>query len=1450
MHQKSKLTGSKKKNSLIVAIFSTFLLMALVFFLVASPNAQNIPNHVVISEVFYNCTDDNQFIELYNPTSEDISLDGWNLSHYNESGTFLWSVELDSGHIIAAYSYYLIGQQDNISIPGWGNVTSDANFTNKKLEDGPDDYLVLYDETDSYIDGVRWGHDAGNNPPPLKDVPGNVYVAPLAGDGKSIQRHTIVYNISEPYGPYELWARCQDTDNNSRDFFSSSSTPFNSTKSSDPAPVFKIVGDPHILIAPDEYYVTNSTPIYLNISDDLVGKWTLYYRVFYNGGYVNDTNITINQTSPNITIYFSDNCTHYLEYFVKNFTTGDRYPKTGWDNETFYVDNLPPVTNMTLGAPNHSSSFINFSTPIYLNTTDMGCNGGAGNYTIYYRIWNETHGWDMWQNGTPHENEDLTLYITDECKHYIQYFALDILGNNDSGINWGNVNNRTVFVDNTPPNSSVDTFTSYEQDNVPFWVNVTASDDEGCPPGSGIVTVELWYRYSTDNSTWSPYISFGTNDTDLYQWPFDAPNDSGYYEFYSIGIDSLGQKEDAPIEADARCNVTAPITRKHHSGPFWTVGDKDYITSSTEFNFTVDDPDGDPSNVIIRYRWWWNGNWMEWKNYTGNFTMSGNCKHYLEYYAYEPNGTTEHTRNQTYWLDDNAPTSSYAITSGPVRGEYINTNTTITLTGQDASGTCNAGEWRIWYRKALSGLFTPGDWNTSVDVQYSEECSHYLQWYAEDRLGNEESVHTQIFKVDTTPPVSSLSVSGPYVDNNWVRSTSVIQLTATDVGGTCHVEEWKIVYRTWREGAGWTDWQSGNWNTDATIQFNQACKHYIEWYAVDRVYNQESPIRNKTLWVDLSPPVTTPQIHGTSISGAGFTWIRQSTYITLNVVDEGCMGGVGVDKTYFRYEYGGTSHPLGPGDNEYGTPVNIGGTWYWVWVGQQSQKIQWSQDCVHTLYYYSIDKLTNTETVKSSIFRVDDTPPTSSKTIGTPKYPTSGSDAGEWVTTSTPITLTANDPGTCAVGDWRIHWEIYMGSSLINSGTGNVNAPVVLTFDEECEHTLKWWAEDALGNLEDPHTQIHYVDDTPPNTSSLLAIGTPNHEEAGSVWVTTATQISLDSTIDPDGGCNGGVGLDSIQYRISKDPENDGWDGDDDFVEQGWTTYTGPFTMPSTCHHKLEWYGVDELGNQETPINVQQIYVDNTDPSSAHNYGSPSVFKHNQWYLTTSTPIYISATDLFIQPPSTFVDNSGQGIGTIMGVSPTSQTVFTYHTFTIDVKLYPDEPVTGAQFELVYDPAVLALTNIVAGDMFYGFNTYQYTNITAGKGVFAATILGGGSTQNDGTLATLEFTALNQEAAPTLLQLTKVVVGLPDGTQIPSPTINNGEVTILNSCDVGIYRIYYQVEENGLWSEWQNGTFNEDIMFYMPSECHHRIRYYAVDILGNQESSYTSSLFSVDDTPP
>jgi len=133
--------------------------------------------------------------------------------------------------------------------------------------------------------------------------------------------------------------------------------------------------------------------------------------------------------------------------------------------------------------------------------------------------------------------------------------AVDGAGNTG---NWSSTWSLTVTIPMPPglPTSSVGLISPYWQTAVPFTVTATASDNDGY-----VTDVALYYRYSSDNSSWDNWTLFWVDRNEPWSWSFTALEGDGYYEFYSIAKDNENNEEPAPLRADAWSLVVrvAPI---------------------------------------------------------------------------------------------------------------------------------------------------------------------------------------------------------------------------------------------------------------------------------------------------------------------------------------------------------------------------------------------------------------------------------------------------------------------------------------------------------------------------------------------------------------------------------------------------------------------------------------------------------------------------------------------------------------------------------------------------------------------------------------------------------------------------------------------------------------------------------------------------------------------------
>lgn len=122
--------------ALVITILITLLLTQTSFVFAASSN------HVVISEVqIAGGTADDEFIELYNPTSNNIDLTGWRLTRKTSTGAQSNLIASMSG-TISSHGYFLIAKPTTYD----GSVTPDALYSATSNAIAEDNSIVLYSD--------------------------------------------------------------------------------------------------------------------------------------------------------------------------------------------------------------------------------------------------------------------------------------------------------------------------------------------------------------------------------------------------------------------------------------------------------------------------------------------------------------------------------------------------------------------------------------------------------------------------------------------------------------------------------------------------------------------------------------------------------------------------------------------------------------------------------------------------------------------------------------------------------------------------------------------------------------------------------------------------------------------------------------------------------------------------------------------------------------------------------------------------------------------------------------------------------------------------------------------------------------------------------------------------------------------------------------------------------
>ncbi len=265
---------------------------------------------------------------------------------------------------------------------------------------------------------------------------------------------------------------------------------------------------------------------WLNVTYDALAELTTYYIDLTGGGF---QDLAANALAG--TTY-------------KNFTTGD-----------FTSPTLSPTpADGATGTATDVAFALEFSEPM---------NTGAGTVTVESIpptvgtwTWDAT---DMWYNYTGATWAEATMYY------------VNLTGFEDSAGNplAGDMQFNFTTEDLTAPTSSVNAISPYWQGSSPLAITASASD-----AFSEVANVGLNYRYSSDNSTWGSWTSYGIDAAEPWNWTFDFPNGEGYYEFYSIANDTANNTELAPAIADASCAYDAtPLEITDNSPAAGTTGD-------------------------------------------------------------------------------------------------------------------------------------------------------------------------------------------------------------------------------------------------------------------------------------------------------------------------------------------------------------------------------------------------------------------------------------------------------------------------------------------------------------------------------------------------------------------------------------------------------------------------------------------------------------------------------------------------------------------------------------------------------------------------------------------------------------------------------------------------------------------------------------------------------------
>lgn len=310
------------------------------------------------------------------------------------------------------------------------------------------------------------------------------------------------------------------------------------------------------------------------------------------------------------------------------------------------------------------------------------------------------------------------------------------------------------------------------------------------------------------------------------------------------------------------------------------------------------------------------------------------------------------------------------------------------------------------------------------------------------------------------------------------------------------------------------------------------------------------------------PPLTTKTYGCPFYTNGVDDWITSSTPIILNAVDYPLTNPSGVLKTWYRIlEWSCNQWIVLVDWTVYVYPFNI------------------HKEGKFRIEYYSIDNCNNVEELKWQTVYVDNSAPQSTYTIT--------NDPDHYVNNLSTLTISSVDKGIYPV---RVYTLFCYINGVLRWQANNSNITFQFSkffgFEKDGTYTIEFWAQDVLGNKENPNTEKFIVDTQGPDVNYTF-IGP--HRWAEDHWqIEKETKIVL-SAFDS------GVGLDFIKYRIGEEGQTN------------WILYTGPFTIPPingiVC---IYFFAKDKLGNYR---DIEHLYIEIVEKVENNPPSKPNIVK-------------------------------------------------------------------------------------------------------------------------------------------------------------------------------------------------------------------------------------------------
>ena len=731
----------------------------------------------------------------------------------------------------------------------------------------------------------------------------------------------------------------------------------------------------------------------------------------------------------------------------------------------------------------------------------------------------------------------------------------------------GVVNATLVNEDLTPPSSEVQDLPAYVNAST-LQLTCTSSDS-----GSGVDHLELFYRFNSGSYTKYLPASNPSGEWTGESITFDIAQAAGQgpYQFCSIAVDGVGNRESAPSVPDASTTVdlTAPNTSIGVEG---TMGDNGWYVSSVTVTLNASDLWSGVDHIT--YRW----NEGEWTDYSSTLTLQqGN--HTLECYAVDRAGNQETVRDIIVHVDDGKPTVNVEINATATNGWY-RSSVTVTMQADDDMDLDCSLQYRL----------DEGSWTTYLNsFVVAANGEHLLEYYATDRAGNVGGEGSLDIDIDALDPVCGHSLQGQIGDEGRYVTAVNVTLSPSDQGSGVDAAFYRLDDGVWQEYS-------------STFQMIEDGAHVLEYYAVD-VAGNTGPVVQVDVVIDSLGPSASMETDRSSSNG----WFDGAVTVTLigqDLFDDGCpvhyrlddgswleytqplllegegwyvleyyavdlagnqgateTNGIGIDMTdpnctsalvgtvglndYFISQVTVTIYSSDDGSGVDAAYYRLNGGVWKEYEGAFTMTVEGSI----TLDHYAVDRAGNDGEALSRTVKIDTKAPTIS--AETDVEATLG-----WFNSSVEVTLV---PITSDAG-CSIHYRL-------NGGAWTSYAEGI-TVEQEGRNLLEWYGTDTAGNQGQPVSRELFLDMTAPECSLGIA-----GETGPNGYYVSSVELTLNSF-------DQGSGVWRTLYRL---------DGGE------WMEYLLSVQVLEDGEHFIEYYALDRAGNADE-VQGSEIDIDTTPP--------------------------------------------------------------------------------------------------------------------------------------------------------------------------------------------------------------------------------------------------------------